>query len=107
MANQSYIIQKYISPLLYYGRKFDIRMFLLVTLVNNKMRGYLYEEGYVRTCSRQFSFDNFSKYVHLTNDAIQIRCSDYGKYEEGNKISWKKFQSWLHEEGHSQFWQKF
>ena len=70
-------------------------MFLLITSVKGKIRGYLYEEGYFRTSSRQFTLDNFDKYVHLTNDAIQIDCPDYGKYEEGNKISWKKFQQWI------------
>lgn len=62
------------TPLLYNGRKFDIRMYMLVTLVNKKIRGYIYEEGYLRTCSRSYTYDNFNKFVHLTNDAIQTRC---------------------------------
>ena len=39
--------------------------------------------------------ENLNKFIHLTNDAIQYRSSDYGKFEEGNKIGWKKFQMWL------------
>lgn len=70
-------------------------MFLLVTGVKGKIRGYLYNEGYVRTCCKIFTFDNFNKYVHLTNDAVQYKSTDYGKYEEGNKIGWKKFQNWI------------
>jgi hypothetical protein len=33
--------------------------------------------------------------VHLTNDAIQGRAEDYGKFEQGNKISFKDFASYL------------
>lgn len=75
------ILQRYIQPLLYNRRKFDIRMFLLVTLTpNNKLRGYLYEEGYIRTCSRPFTMATTNRFVHLTNDAVQSRSPDYGKF---------------------------
>lgn len=44
------IVQKYLhNALLIKKRKFDIRVFTLVTCVNGKMRGYFYEEGYLRT----------------------------------------------------------
>lgn len=33
--------------------------------------------------------------IHLTNDAIQKNCGHYGKYEEGNKISYAEFQRYL------------
>lgn len=33
--------------------------------------------------------------VHLTNDAIQKNCPAYGKYEEGNKLSYAEFQRYL------------
>jgi hypothetical protein len=50
--SRSYVIQKYIeSPLLYKKRKFDIRTFLLVTTVFGCVKGYFYEDGYVRTSS--------------------------------------------------------
>ena len=74
-------------PLLYQGRKFDIRSFMLVTYLNGQMRGYCYEECYMRTSSRPFDVSSLSRYVHLTNDAIQAQAPDYGKYEEGNKLS--------------------
>ena len=74
-------------PLLYQGRKFDIRSYMLVTWVNNVLNGYVYEECYVRTSSKQFDIDSQNKYVHLTNDAIQSMSHEYGKYEEGNKVS--------------------
>lgn len=75
-------------------------MFMLVTFVKGKVRGYLYDEGYVRTSSKIFSLDSFDRFIHLTNDAVQFESSDYGKYEEGNKLSWKKFQQWCQEKLH-------
>lgn len=77
----SYILQRYVMPLLYQGRKFDIRSYLLVTLLNGQLRGYCFEECYMRTSSRQFEAGSLSRYVHLTNDAIQAQAPDYGKYE--------------------------
>lgn len=36
------VLQKYLVPLLYNNRKFDIRSYMLVTLLNNKLRIYTY-----------------------------------------------------------------
>ena len=33
--------------------------------------------------------------IHLTNDAVQKKGEDYGKYENGNKISFGDFQKYL------------
>ncbi len=33
--------------------------------------------------------------IHLTNDAVQKKSEDYGKYENGNKISFADFQKYL------------
>ncbi len=82
------IIQKYITPLLYYRRKFDFRCYLLVFQVGNRVRGYWYEDGYIRTASKEFNAFNIKdKYIHLTNDFVQKKCDNYGKYEIGNKLS--------------------
>jgi tubulin--tyrosine ligase len=90
------IIQLYIMPLLYQRRKFDFRCFLLVLQVGSRMRGYWYEEGYGRTASKEFSLINFrDRYVHLTNDAIQKKSEDYGKYEVGNKLSFMEIEAYL------------
>lgn len=51
--------------------------------------------------------ETFNKFVHLTNDAIQSRSSDYGKFQEGNKVSWKNFQKWLEAQGYPRFWSQF
>jgi len=56
------IIQKYIeNPLLIHRRKFDIRVFALLSYISNMekmqgvLRGWAYEEGYIRTSSKEFS----------------------------------------------------
>jgi hypothetical protein len=48
-------------PLLFYRRKFDIRVFALVTYVSNFdkkegiLRGWFYEEGYIRTSCKDYN----------------------------------------------------
>ena len=75
-------------PFLYKNRKFDLRTFALVNTVNGNLQGYFYLDGYLKTTSRDYSLKNVTnKLVHLTNDAVQKRSDDYGKFESGNKVS--------------------
>ena len=66
-----FVIQKYIEkPLLIDGRKFDMRVWVLVT---HEFECYVFAEGYVRLSSYPFSLapeqiDSLA--VHLTNNAI-------------------------------------
>jgi len=95
-TTHTYIIQKYIErPLLFDNRKFDIRCFCLVTSINGYIKAYYYQDGYLRTSSKDYSVDDMSKSVHLTNEAIQIKYDDFGKHEAGNKISYEEFQQYL------------
>lgn len=88
MTNRTSIVQLYIErPLLISGRKFDIRAFALVTQTNRAIKGYFYRDCYFRTSSRPFDIHNFDKFIHLTNDAVQVNSDDYGKYENANKMS--------------------
>jgi tubulin--tyrosine ligase len=42
-----------------------------MTSVNGSLKGYFYEDGYIRTSCKEFNHDDISdKFVHLTNDAI-------------------------------------
>ncbi|CAK71274.1 unnamed protein product (macronuclear) [Paramecium tetraurelia] len=105
----TYLIQKYIEkPFLYNKRKFDIRCYFLITQLNNVIRAYWYEEGYLRTSSEEFDIKDVSnQYVHLTNDAIQKYSEAYGKYENGNKLSFAEFQRYLdkwHNNDHFDFY---
>ena len=90
-------MQKYIhNPLLIHRRKFDIRTFCMATSYNGNYKAYYYQEGYLRTSCREFSLQNLSnRMVHLTNDAVQKKAEDYGKYEPGNKMSYSEFQTYI------------
>jgi Tubulin-tyrosine ligase family len=92
----NYVIQKYIeSPMLFYNRKFDVRMWVLITHEN---LCYYYPHGYIRTSSEIFSIeDNLlnNKFIHLTNNAVQKQSEVYGKYEKGNQVSFSDFSKYL------------
>jgi len=67
-----------------------------MTSINGNIQGYYYQEGYLRTSSREFGLNNLNdKMVHLTNDAIQQKATDYGKFENGNKLSYAEFEAYL------------
>lgn len=87
------IVQSYIqNPLLINKRKFDIRVYGMLVCHYGNLRAYFYEDGYLRTSSKEYINDNFSnKYIHLTNDAIQKNSEDYGKFENSNKMSYAEF----------------
>jgi len=96
LTPNAYIVQKYIeSPLLIKDRKFDIRMWVLVT---GDMNGYLFREGYIRTSSSPFIIDPNNaddKFVHLTNNAIQRHSTSYGSFEDGNQLSFGQFKTYI------------
>lgn len=94
---RSFLIQKYLeSPLLIHKRKFDIRCYALVTCCRGHVQAYFYHDGYLRTSSREFSTANVDdRFVHLTNDAVQKTAEDYGRFENGNKLSYPEFQKYL------------
>jgi hypothetical protein len=89
------IVQEYIRPFLYQGRKFDIRHYMLVTSHNGLIRGYWYREGYIRTSSERYDIEDMDAMIHLTNDAVQKHGDRYGKYEPANKLSYSQFQRYL------------
>lgn len=57
------------------GRKFDIRMWILVT---HNRETFMFQEGYIRLSSEVFSLDSSSLFTHLTNNAVQKHASNYG-----------------------------
>ncbi len=66
--NQQWVIQKYVEkPLLYKLRKFDIRVWALVT---NSFEIYIFKHGYLRTSSNDYSLQSKNNYVHLTNQCL-------------------------------------
>ena len=79
-------------------RKFDFRVFALLTSINQKYKGYFYEDGYLRTSSRTYDLQSLDdKFIHLTNDAIQKQDDEFGKFENCNKMSYGDFQRYLNQ----------
>ena len=70
------------------GRKFDIRVWVFI---NYDFQAYIFKEGYIRTSTASFSLkheDVDATEIHLTNNAIQKNDENYGKYEDGNQLSY-------------------
>ena len=47
----------------------------------------MYNDGYLRTSSAAYDMENEDKYVHLTNNCLQVYSDEYGKHEPGNTLS--------------------
>ena len=94
-SNTYWVVQKYIEkPLLFKGRKFDIRMWAVMTW---KGELYYFKHGYIRTSSDSYSLDSKLNYVHLTNNCLQQHNDKYGAFEEGNTIGFDLFKQYLKE----------
>jgi hypothetical protein len=87
------VLQKYIeNPLLYNNRKFDIRLWVLLT---HKLDVYVFKEGHLKACSVNYDLTKIDEFIHLTNYSVQKYNEHFAKYEEGNEISFKDFQLYL------------
>jgi len=43
----------------------------MLTSINGHLKGFAYDEGYIRTSSREYNTKKLNnKLIHLTNDAI-------------------------------------
>ncbi len=68
-----------------------MRVYAMLTSINGRLKGYFYEDGYVRTSSFFYTMKDFeNKFIHLTNDAIQKHGEEYGRFETGNKLSYNE-----------------
>uniref|UniRef100_A0A7S4DS96 Tubulin--tyrosine ligase-like protein 9 n=1 Tax=Lotharella globosa TaxID=91324 RepID=A0A7S4DS96_9EUKA len=75
---ESYVAQQYIdSPLLIGGRKFDIRLYVLVKSYN-PLVVYMYRDGFARFSVARYEKKNINNtFVHVTNVAVQKTAADY------------------------------
>ncbi len=49
--------------------------------------------------SADYSTDQLSdEYIHLTNNAIQRNCPNYGQLEDGNQLSFNDLRNYLRKE---------
>lgn len=89
----AFVVQKYIeAPLLYFGFKFDIRVFVVVT---QNLKVLLCKESYVRLASLPYNLKSKNYYVHLTNNAVQANSGSYGALVKGNIFSTQLLDSYV------------
>jgi tubulin polyglutamylase TTLL9 len=77
---EPYIVQRYINnPLLVGGKKFDLRLYVLVTNYS-PLTAYVYRTGFARFTHHRYSHnpeDISNNYIHLTNVAVQKTSTQY------------------------------
>ena len=89
------LIQKYIeNPLLYKGRKCDIRIWVLLT---HQMKVFLFKEGHLKTCSVEFDLNSQDAFTHITNYSFQKKNLNFQKFEKGNEVPFYEFQKFIDE----------
>uniref|UniRef100_A0AAQ4S8V3 Tubulin tyrosine ligase-like family, member 1 n=1 Tax=Gasterosteus aculeatus aculeatus TaxID=481459 RepID=A0AAQ4S8V3_GASAC len=96
-GKEAYVISLYIdNPLLIGGKKFDLRLYVLVTTYR-PLKCYMYKLGFCRFCTVKYTpstseLDNM--FVHLTNVAIQKHGDDYN-HVHGGKWTVSNFRLYL------------
>ena len=89
------MIQKYLEkPLLYQGRKFDIRIWVMF-MTNRENEVYIFKEGHLKATSLKYNPDSKDIFVHLTNYSVQKHNIHFSKIEIGNEIPFYEFQNEL------------
>jgi hypothetical protein len=80
------------------NRKFDIRIWVLVT---HNLRGYVFKEGYVRLSSLEYACTDTANntFMHLTNNAVQKFSDGYGSVADGNQLSFKRLKEEMNKVG--------
>lgn len=94
---EAYVISRYIDdPLLIGGKKFDLRIYVLVTSYR-PLKAFTYKLGFGRFCSIKYTNELTAlddMFVHLTNVAIQKNSEDYNS-SHGGKWSLKNLRLFL------------
>ena len=85
-SKEQYIISTYIEdPLLIGGKKFDLRLYVLVTSYR-PLRAYMHKDGFARFCTVPYNTDSGdldNLFVHLTNVAVQKQGDEYNERHGG------------------------
>ena len=81
-ASKERVVQEYIGePLLLDGLKFDLRLYVLVTAVQPRIKAYLYREGLARFAVDEYvapSRDNLRNvHMHLTNYSLNKKSENF------------------------------
>ncbi|KAL9647763.1 hypothetical protein ABK040_001373 [Willaertia magna] len=84
IEGNSYVVQHYIpNPLLIYGYKFDLRIYILITSYH-PLKAYIYKKGLVRFATEKYQIDDLTnKCCHLTNASINKYGEEFNSEKEG------------------------
>ncbi|KAI8800978.1 putative tubulin polyglutamylase TTLL1-like protein [Cladochytrium replicatum] len=85
-CKDTYVVSKYVDdPLLIGGKKFDLRLYVLVTSWR-PLVAYRYNQGFSRFCTVKYTMDVGeldNNFMHLTNVSIQKYGEDYNEINGG------------------------
>lgn len=97
VMKEAYVISRYIDqPLLVGGKKFDLRIYVLVTSYR-PLKVWLSSKGFARFCNEKYTNDMSdidNMMAHLTNVAIQKNSEDYNE-SHGSKWSIENLRFYL------------
>jgi hypothetical protein len=114
--SNDFLISKYITnPHLINGKKYDLRIYVLVTGLR-PLKIYIYKEGLARISAEKFSLnekDYDNVFVHLTNTGVNKKSKNYVyakdfNSENANKLSLHTYQKYLSKEkaNYDLLWEK-
>jgi tubulin polyglutamylase TTLL9 len=94
---EAYVVQRYLQyPLLVGGKKFDMRMYCLVTSFS-PLKVFMYRRGFARFTNSRYSCrteDIYDDFMHLTNVAIQKTAENYDN-RTGGKMELQALKLYL------------
>ncbi|XP_045448770.1 polyglutamylase complex subunit TTLL1-like [Melitaea cinxia] len=96
-SKNMYVISRYINnPLLIGEKKFDLRIYVLVTSFR-PLKAYMFRNGFCRFCTAKYDtsvseLDNM--YIHITNVSVQKHGDKYNK-QHGGKFSLNNLKLFL------------
>lgn len=94
---EAYVVQRYLQyPLLIGGKKFDMRLYALVTSFS-PLKVFQYRRGFARFTNSRYSSkieDIYNGFMHLTNVAIQKTAENYDE-RTGGKMELQALKMYL------------
>ena len=94
---EAYVVQKYVlTPFLIGKKKFDLRLYVLVTNFS-PLKVYQYRRGFARFTNSRYSSDIqdiYDDFMHLTNVAVQKTAENYDD-RTGNKMELQALKIYL------------
>eukprot|EP00055_Hartaetosiga_balthica_P015591 m.92991 g.92991 ORF g.92991 m.92991 type:complete len:439 (-) comp8904_c2_seq5:3832-5148(-) len=91
---KTYVISKYLDrPFLMGGKKFDMRLYVLVTSFR-PLRAYMSRHGFCRFCTVKYNASTSSyddMFIHLTNVSLQKHSGEYNSIH-GGKWTFENFK---------------